>query len=41
MNDQLSASLTDLIFISIVPTLLLAGWLIVIFRSTRDYDRQD
>jgi hypothetical protein len=41
VNDQLSASLTDLIFISIVPTLLLAGWLIVIFRSTRDYDRQD
>jgi hypothetical protein len=38
-NSQ-TASLTALIFISIVPTVLLAGWLIVIFRSTRDYDRR-
>jgi hypothetical protein len=41
VNSQLSASLTDLIFIAVVPTLLLAGWLIVIFRSARDYDRRD
>ena len=40
VNSQLTASLTELIFISIVPTLLLAGWLITIFRATRDYDRR-
>ena len=40
MSNSLTASLTDLIFISIVPTLLLAGWLIVIFRATRDYDKR-
>jgi hypothetical protein len=39
VNSQLTASLGDLLFISIVPTVLLAGWLIVIFRSARDYDR--
>ena len=39
MSNSLTASLTDLIFISVVPTLLLAGWLIVIFRATRDYDK--
>ena len=39
-NSQ-TASLTALIFISIVPTVLLAGWLIVIFRATRDYDKRD
>ena len=39
MSNSLTASLTDLIFISIVPTLLLVGWLIVIFRATRDYDK--
>ena len=38
-NSQ-TASLTALIFISIVPTFLLAGWLILIFRATRDYDRR-
>jgi hypothetical protein len=37
--NSLTASLGDLIFISIVPTVLLAGWLIVIFRAARDYDR--
>jgi len=37
--DKLSASLGDLIWIAIVPTLLLAGWLIAIFRAARDYDR--
>ena len=36
----MTASLGDLLFISIVPTVLLAGWLIVIFRATRDYDRR-
>jgi len=40
MGNSLTASLTELIFISIVPTLLLAGWLIAIFRATRDYDRR-
>ena len=39
MNSQLTASLGDLIFIAIVPTVLLAGWLIAIFRAARDYDR--
>ena len=39
MSNSLTASLTDLIFISVVPTLLLVGWLIVIFRATRDYDK--
>ena len=39
VGNSLTASLTELIFISIVPTVLLAGWLIVIFRSARDYDR--
>ena len=38
MNSQ-TASLGDLIFIAIVPTVLLAGWLIAIFRAARDYDR--
>ena len=37
--DKLSASLGDLIWISIVPTVLLAGWLITIFRAAKDYDR--
>jgi hypothetical protein len=40
VNTQ-TASLGALIFISIVPTVLLAGWLIVIFRVARDYDRRD
>jgi hypothetical protein len=40
VSNSLTASLTDLIFISVVPTLLLAGWLIVIFRATRDYDKR-
>jgi hypothetical protein len=40
VGNSLTASLTALIFISIVPTLLLAGWLIAIFRATRDYDRR-
>ena len=40
VGNSLTASLTELIFISIVPTLLLAGWLIVIFRAARDYDRR-
>ena len=39
VGNSLTASLTELIFISIVPTLLLAGWLIAIFRAARDYDR--
>jgi hypothetical protein len=39
VNSQLSASLGDLIWIAIVPTLLLAGWLITMFRVARDYDR--
>ena len=39
VGNSLTASLTELIFISIVPTVLLAGWLIVIFRAARDYDR--
>jgi hypothetical protein len=38
VGNSLTASLTDLIFISIVPTVLLAGWLIVIFRAAKDYD---
>ena len=38
MNSQ-TASLGGLIFIAIVPTVLLAGWLIAIFRAARDYDR--
>ena len=37
--DKLSVSLGDLIWIAVVPTLLLAGWLIAIFRAARDYDR--
>jgi hypothetical protein len=37
--DKLSASLGDLIWIAVVPTLLLAGWLIAIFRAAKDYDR--
>jgi hypothetical protein len=37
--DKLSASLGDLIWIAIVPTLLLAGWLIAIFLAAKDYDR--
>jgi hypothetical protein len=41
VGNSLTASLTDLVFIAAVPTLLLAGWLIVIFRTTRDYDRRD
>ena len=41
MGNSLTASLTDLLFIAIVPTALLAGWLIVIFRATRDYDKRD
>jgi len=41
VNSQLSASLGDLIFIAVVPTILLAGWLIIIFRATRDYDKPD
>jgi hypothetical protein len=40
VENSLTASLTALIFISIVPTALLAGWLIAIFRATRDYDRR-
>jgi len=40
VGNSLTASLTELIFISIVPTFLLAGWLIAIFRATRDYDRR-
>jgi hypothetical protein len=41
VGNSLTASLTDLVFIAVIPTLLLAGWLIVIFRATRDYDRRD
>jgi len=41
VDSHLSASLGDLIVIAIVPTALLAGWLIAIFRATRDYDRRD
>ena len=41
MGNSLTASLTSLLFFSIVPTALLAGWLIVIFRATRDYDKRD
>jgi hypothetical protein len=40
VDTNLSATLTELIFISIIPTALLAGWLIVIFRATRDYDKR-
>ena len=36
--SHLTASLGDLIAISIVPTLLLAGWLISIYRAARSYD---
>jgi hypothetical protein len=39
VDSQLTASLGDLIFIAIVPTLLLAAWLISIYRAARDYDR--
>ena len=39
MNSQLTASLGDLIWIAIVPTVLLAVWLITIFRVSKDYDR--
>ena len=38
VDSQLTASLGDLIAISIVPTLLLAGWLISIYRAARSYD---
>jgi hypothetical protein len=27
--------------IAVIPTALLAGWLIVIFWATRDYDKRD
>jgi hypothetical protein len=39
VDSQLTASLGDLIFIAIVPTLLLAGWLISIYRAARSYDQ--
>jgi hypothetical protein len=39
VNSQMTASLGDLIFIAIIPTVLLAGWLITIYRAARDYDR--
>ena len=39
VHSHLTSSLGDLIWISIVPTLLLAGWLIAIFRAAKDYDR--
>jgi hypothetical protein len=39
VDSHLSTSLGDLIWIAIVPTVLLAGWLIAIFRAARDYDR--
>ena len=41
VGNSLTASLTDLVFIAVIPTILLVGWLIVIFRATRDYDRRD
>jgi len=41
VDSHLSVSLGELLFIAIVPTFLLAGWLIAIFRATRDYDRRD
>jgi hypothetical protein len=41
VDSHLSVSLGELLFIAIVPTALLAGWLIAIFRATRDYDRRD
>ena len=41
MDSHLSASLGEIIVIAIVPAALLAGWLIAIFRATRDYDRPD
>ena len=40
VGNSLTASLTYLIFISIVTTVPLAGWLVVIFLATRDYDRR-
>ena len=39
MGNSLTASLTDLLFIAIIPTVLLAGWLIAIFRAASEYDR--
>ena len=39
VDSGMSASLGDLIWIAIVPTLLLAGWLISLFRAAREYDR--
>ena len=36
--DKLSASLGDLIWIAIVPTVLLAGWQNANFRAAKDYD---
>jgi hypothetical protein len=41
VSDSLTTSLAGLVFIAVVPTVLLAGWLIVIFRATRDYDKRD
>lgn len=37
--SSLPASLGTLIFIAIVPTVLLAAWLIAIYRAARDYDK--
>jgi hypothetical protein len=41
VGNSLTASLPALVAISVVPTFLLAGWLIAIFRATRDYDKRD
>ena len=41
VSDSLTTSLTGLVFIAIIPTIFLAGWLIAIFRATRDYDKRD
>jgi hypothetical protein len=38
VDSHLTASLGDLIAIATVPTLLLAGWLISIYRAARSYD---
>ena len=38
VDSQLTASLGDLIAIAIVPTVLLAAWLISIYRAARSYD---
>ena len=38
VDSQLTASLGDLIAIAIVPTILLAAWLISIYRAARSYD---